>query len=357
MAHQKRSARAKSPQARRKTKRGKKPIRSAVGRLARMTGKLVLLAALVCGIAFALYTWIGSHRKAGTPVREKTHARLQRAGKPKPSPAAIKPDRAIRSKSATPKKAPTFEVFPGAEIPLEQPKPQAETPPRRDLPRVAIIIDDIGYDQSIAEKFMELNIPLTLSILPHSPFGKRISEMARKHGTEIMLHLPMEPNEYPQVDPGKDALLVTMSKEEIADRVSLLLNAFPAARGVNNHMGSRFTTQTAQMGELFEVLRRRGLFFIDSRTTAQTVARQVAQRMGLLFAERDVFLDDEQNSELIRRQLEKLVETAQLKGEAIGVAHPHDETYRVLLHLSQIPRKQIRLVPASQLVHHAAEPG
>jgi len=160
----------------------------------------------------------------------------------------------------------------------------------------------------------------------------------------------MEPNEYPQVNPGAGALLTSMSREELAARINTLLDALPAARGVNNHMGSRLTAQDEPMAQIFEALRQRGLFFIDSRTSAQSAARQVAQRTGIPFAERDVFLDHEQNPEFVRQQVNKLIRTAERHGEAIGIAHPHAVTYRVLHELTPLLQKKIRLVPASQLV-------
>ncbi len=308
---------------------------------------------------------MGSERRAVPPARETGGVRPPKAPKIQeppllklpspPPPPPLKPaardslpTEPAHIQPATPT-PPTFEIYPRAEIPRERLKPQTPAPPREDLPRVAIIIDDIGYDRAMAEKFLELDLPLTLSLFPHSPFGEKILNAARARGTEIMLHLPMEPNEYPQVDPGEGALLATMSSDELTVRINAQLDALPAAKGVNNHMGSRLTANAGQMQQLFEVLRQRGLFFIDSRTTAQSAARQAAQLTGLPFAERDVFLDHEPKPEFIRQQIKKLIQNAERHGEAIGIAHPHEVTYRVLRELLPLLHKQVRLVPASQL--------
>lgn len=228
-----------------------------------------------------------------------------------------------------------------------------ERPPIAKLPRVAIIIDDIGYDRSLAEKFIDLKAALTLSILPHSPHQQAIASSARAQGAEIMLHLPMEPLEYPDANPGPGALLTSMSPDELIAALEENLQAVPHVKGVNNHMGSRLTAQSEQIYQIFSVLKRRGLYFIDSRTTDASVCQPSARMLQVPFGQRDVFLDHFQDATLIRKQLRELVRLAREKGEALGIGHPHPTTYAVLKEMLPELRRQVELVPASRLVRVA----
>ncbi len=143
-------------------------------------------------------------------------------------------------------------------------------PPRPGkLPWIAIIIDDIGYDAQIAEKFIGLNAAITLSILPHSPHQREIVRMAREKGLDLMLHLPMEPLEYPAVNPGPGALMSAMTPDALIRQLNDDLDAVPYIKGVNNHMGSRLTASSDQMNQILSSIKKRDLFFIDSRTTTE----------------------------------------------------------------------------------------
>jgi hypothetical protein len=215
---------------------------------------------------------------------------------------------------------------------------------------VAIIIDDVGYDRPLAEKFMELNGPFTMSILPHSPHRQIIARIAHAQGAEIMLHLPMEPLEYPEVNPGPGALLTSMSPNELIQVLEENLQAVPHVQGVNNHMGSKLTTQSEQIHQVFSVLKRRGLYFVDSRTTEGSVCQPSARLLQIPYSQRDVFLDHVQDPLFIRRQIRELVRLAKHKGEAIGIAHPHPTTYAILKETLPELRQQVELVPASRLV-------
>jgi polysaccharide deacetylase 2 family uncharacterized protein YibQ len=225
-----------------------------------------------------------------------------------------------------------------------------ELPPLKKKPRVAIIIDDVGYDRGLAEKFMSLDAALTLSILPHSPHQQAIARIAHAQGSEIMLHLPMEPLEYPEINPGPGALLSSMSPDELLKALDENLQAVPYVKGVNNHMGSKLTTHSEQIYQVFSVLKRRGLFFVDSRTTEASVCRPSARLLQLPFAQRDVFLDHVQGPAFIRKQLRELVRVARNRGEALGIGHPHSTTYAILKEALPELRQEVELVPASRLV-------
>lgn len=249
------------------------------------------------------------------------------------------------------KKTPTFEIYPKEKTAVYKPvaKPRITLPP--ELPKVAIIIDDIGYDRIMAEKFIDLEAVLTFSLLPYSPFQEKIISKAQAKGFDIMLHLPMEPLEYPEVDPGPGRLLVLMSPDQLIAQLNQNLNAVPYIQGVNNHMGSKMTADSSQMNQIFSVLKKKGLFFIDSRTTDKSLCHQSARLLQVPFAQRDVFLDNIQEPEFIRKQINRLVQIANRDGEAIGIAHPHPATYEVLREALPDLQKKVQLVPASRVVH------
>ncbi|HHC25395.1 MAG TPA: divergent polysaccharide deacetylase family protein [Desulfobacterales bacterium] len=253
---------------------------------------------------------------------------------------------------------PTFEIY-SHETPFFEFWPEEEIPPLRQipkpepvLPKVAIIIDDIGYDSAIAEKFLSLDAAITFSILPHSPFLKKISSRAKTEGIETMLHLPMEPREYPQVNPGPGALLTSMPPEQIISQLRKNLDSLPFIKGVNNHMGSRMTTFSTNMYQILSVLKKRDLFFIDSVTTGDSLCRSSARLLQVPFAQRDVFLDHVQDADFVRRQFRQLIRVANHYGEAVGIGHPHNVTYQIFREALPELRKKVRLVPASEIVHN-----
>jgi polysaccharide deacetylase 2 family uncharacterized protein YibQ len=217
---------------------------------------------------------------------------------------------------------------------------------------VAIVIDDVGYDGKLARKFLEIEGELSFSVLPRSTFSKSISRRIREAGRDLLLHLPMEPKGYPEVNPGVGALLTEMTEAELVQTLRKNLDSLPHAKGVNNHMGSKFCEYEKKLLPVMKELKSRGLFFLDSRTTSGTRAYAVAQELNVPAAERNVFLDNIQNSHAIRGQLNRLVQLARLKGMAIGIAHPHEATLSVFrVEIPDLPGKGVELVPISQLLH------
>ena len=233
----------------------------------------------------------------------------------------------------------------------EKAHPAPHTPnTRASGPRLAIILDDLGSDRADADVIFSLPYPLTVSILPSHAHSAEIAEEAHRRGYQVMLHLPMqalgnETAESLELRPG-------MSASEISQVLVGMLDGVPHAVGVNNHQGSRATSDAALMAELMPLLRARNLFFIDSRTTAATVAFDTAQRDGVRCAFRNVpFLDDVQDVAAIRSQLEHAIHSALEKGQAIAIGHPHPETLRALRDLLPTAESQgVRLVHASDLV-------
>jgi polysaccharide deacetylase 2 family uncharacterized protein YibQ len=245
---------------------------------------------------------------------------------------------------------PAYEVFKKEGPPPKPPAPLKMLPGGRP-PVVAIVIDDMGYDRRIADKFLELDAPLTFSMLPYGTFSKQIMAEARSKGLEIMLHLPMEPNEYPQVDPGPGALLTQMTPDQLIAQLNQNLDQFSGLKGVNNHMGSRMSASAERMRQIFTVLKKRGLYYIDSRTTAETAARMSAEKLQVPFAERDIFIDHFDDPAFMRSQLKELIKRAQKQGYAVGIAHPHANTYKVLSEYLPRLKEKVELVPASMVIH------
>jgi len=248
-------------------------------------------------------------------------------------------------------KIPTFEIYPPKEIPAETKPPITRPTDKTKLPRVAIIIDDLGYDKKIAEKLSRLNDGLTFSILPHSPQQKSIARLAHEHGLGTMLHLPMEPIEYPAVNPGPGTLLTSMTPDQLIRILEKNLAAVPYIDGVNNHMGSKMTAESSQMYQIFSILKKKNLFFIDSRTTSKSLCKPSARLFQIPFAQRDVFLDHFQDPDFIRRQIKELIHIAQRNGQAVGIGHPHSMTYDILREMMPELEKKVKLVPAAEIVH------
>jgi uncharacterized protein len=220
----------------------------------------------------------------------------------------------------------------------------------RENSRLAIIIDDLGYDRSAADALLALGFPLTVSVLPHLPLSSEVAEEAYRRGDEVMLHLPMQ-SESPTAKTEEVELRVGMNIKQVDSALAGMLETVPHAVGVNNHQGSRATADPALMAELMPELRRRGLFFVDSRTLASTVAYDTAERFGVRAASRKVFLDDSAKPEAILRQLELAARDAERDGSAIAIGHPRPETIAVLAQgLPRLESQGLRLVFVSELV-------
>lgn len=219
-------------------------------------------------------------------------------------------------------------------------------------PVVAIIVDDLGADPAIMQNFLDLHLNLTAAVLPNLSHSRVVAELAHANGREVLLHIPMEPKNYPAVDPGEKALLVDLSSTEIDSRLRDYLLTVPWVVGANNHMGSRFTESHEGMREVLKTLKMAGLFFVDSRTTADTVAIAEAKKGGIAYAERDLFLDNDLTEESICRQLRNLIAIAKEQGSAIGICHPHIETLAALrTEATSFAAAGVNLVAVSALLH------
>jgi polysaccharide deacetylase 2 family uncharacterized protein YibQ len=217
--------------------------------------------------------------------------------------------------------------------------------------QLAIILDDLGSDRAAADAIFALPYPLTISVLPNHAHSTEIAKEAHRRGYEVMLHLPMQSvaNETPEAQelhPG-------MPADDIPVLFEQMMQSVPNAAGVNNHQGSQATADAALMEELMPVLQKWNLFYVDSRTTAATVAYDTAQRLGVRSAFRNVpFLDDVAEVSAVRKQLELALRGAKEKGQAIAIGHPHPATLQALSEvLPQAESRGIHLVYVSELVH------
>jgi hypothetical protein len=225
-------------------------------------------------------------------------------------------------------------------------------------PRLAIVIDDLGQNISHLEKLADLGIPLSVAVIPGLPATARTVREAARRNIEILLHQPMEPRDEGGKNPGEGVLLTTMTAEAIRERVRESLASVRGAVGVNNHMGSRFTEDSGGVAALMVELREQKLFWLDSRTTAATVGPAVARSLGVPAIERDIFIDAEVSVDFIRAQLRKLIDTARLRGSAVGIGHPHAETLAVLHEMrGELLGSGVSLVPVSALVRDPSTAG
>ena len=223
-------------------------------------------------------------------------------------------------------------------------------------PMIALVIDDLGLNRPKTWRTIELPAPLTLAFLTYAPGLPEMTSAARLRGHELIVHIPMQPID-PRDNPGRNPLVTEETRERLAQRLIWGLGRFDGYVGINNHMGSRFTAWPEGMAVVMKEMRRRGLLFLDSLTTYDSVGGQVAERYGVPFAERDIFLDNQaEDAGAIRRQLDKLEATALERGYAVGIGHPYPNTLDVLSHwLPRVWARGLRLVPISAVVRHRIE--
>lgn len=218
--------------------------------------------------------------------------------------------------------------------------------------RVAIIIDDAGYDKNNLSEFFQIKAPLTISILPQEKYSKDIALEVMNKGYQVMLHLPMEPNDYPEINPGANALLTDMSEKKIRNLVKVNIESIPGIYGVNNHMGSKFTKDREKMQNVLKVIKEHGLFYIDSKTTPESMGSEIARELGVKTAERQVFIDNKDDLDYIKGQLQELIDIALRDGQAIGIGHVQKEMtpQAIKQMLPEFNKQNVSIVFASELV-------
>ena len=195
---------------------------------------------------------------------------------------------------------------------------------------IVLVIDDFGYrNDSVSDRFLNLPVPLTCAVLPGHSQSASIAKKAIKSGKEVIIHMPME-SSVSMTGEDEFKLKVGMTSEEIEWRLNEALKEIPEAIGINNHQGSKATTNGKVMGVVASVLKNKNKFFLDSRTSSKTVGEKTMRSVGVLTARRHIFLDNDLNIDNISKQLDKLVALSQKKGMAIGIGHVKANTLKVL---------------------------
>ncbi len=291
------------------------------------------------------------------------------------------PEETPAAESQTPTKAPEFEDVRATPAETE-PDPEVETTSEPELetvieavvetgdplwqrhavpppglngePVIALVIDDLGLNRVNSRRAIDLPAPLTLSFLTYAEGLEGMTSNARDAGHELLVHVPMEPRDL-RWDPGPNALLVGLPEEELERRLEWALGRFDGYVGINNHMGSRFTTSLLGMAQVMATLKDRELLFLDSLTAGSSVGITLAERLDVPHVGRDIFIDNTPDDvESIWIQLKKLERVAQRRGEAIGIAHPHSETLAVLAEwIPSVTKRGFALVPLSTVVERA----
>lgn len=203
-------------------------------------------------------------------------------------------------------------------LPIDQ-----STQPDLAHPKISLVFDDFGSDPDIADRFLrELSVPLTLAVIPNQLHSNDIIQKVLRNDQTVLLHMPMEPDSE-EVKPGSYSAYLTtaMTPESIRDVLEQTLLTHPGVQGMNNHMGSKLTSDISRMRAIMTTLKQNDLFFLDSRTTAQTVAEQAAKEVGIRYGARSVFLDQGYKGGDVRANFAKLLDVSREKGEAIGIGH------------------------------------
>lgn len=240
----------------------------------------------------------------------------------------------------TPKWPPLFNkpverVAPRLPIITKRLAPMSDMDARPEPPKVAFIIDDVGYNRRGMEESLALPLPVVLAILPETPYAKKTAKRARLQERTTILHAPMENQRELKLGPG--GLYVRMEEEEFKQTLRSNIDNVPYVKGVNNHMGSLLTTHKQHMQWVMDVMSERSLFFIDSLTNSQSVAYAEATERGIPTVMRDVFLDNVRTPQAIGNQFERLLKHAHQHGSAVAIGHPYPETTAYLQQRLQQP--------------------
>jgi len=229
-------------------------------------------------------------------------------------------------------------------------QPDREVPPGTEN-RIAIVIDDMGYDLLVLDEILQIDAPITISVLPHISYSVLVAERANKAGREVILHLPMEPYDYPKKRPGSGALFLQMDRDEIVDQLEENIMNIPHISGVNNHMGSKFMEDGEKVEIVLEQLKKKELFFLDSLTTNNSKGIQVARKIGLPHVGRDIFLDNNCNFEDALDILNNIAEKQNEWNTIVIIGHPHESTIQAIRKALPIfQNRKIHIVPLSDLI-------
>lgn len=231
-------------------------------------------------------------------------------------------------------------------------KVQEKPESRKYSGKLAVIVDDCGYDMSSVRTILNTGLPLNFAVLPYKPYSSDVLEMIKSGGRVAMLHLPMEPMDRSAMSEGSSTICTDMSKDKILELTRKAINSLPGVSGVNNHQGSKATADSATMTTVLQELRNQDLFFVDSRTSSKSVARDKAVAMGVPTARNDIFLDNSSDVQAIRKQIYKAMDIAEKNGSAIAICHARPNTAKAWsMYAEEIKNTGIELVPITDLLY------
>jgi len=339
-----RTAKKKPAKSRKRAQQARKkkaapPPTGGHARLARVAlGVLLTAAVIVAGLVVFTPKPDAPRSTAATVAVPKPAAPQPQA---QPAPAQMPP--------VSPQTAPAPQV--AAVPPAPKPAWQRNAVPVAvtGQPMIAVVIDDMGLDRKRSQRTVDLPGPLTLAYLAYAGDLATQTGAARAAGHELLVHVPMEPGSA-TTDPGQNALLTALSPEEVARRIAWNLSQFSGFVGINNHMGSKATADREMMGTVMAALKARGMLFLDSRTSGETVAQDVALKSGIPGLRRDVFLDHDPSPIAVRAALLDVEKVAERQGFAIAIGHPKDATINALSEwLPDVQSRGFVLVPVSAI--------
>lgn len=231
-------------------------------------------------------------------------------------------------------------------------KVQEKPESRKYSGKLAVIVDDCGYDMSSVRTLLNTGLPLNFAVLPYKPYSSDVLEMIKSDGRVALLHLPMEPVDRSAMSEGSSTICTDMSKDKILELTRKAINSLPGVSGVNNHQGSKATADSATMTIVLQELRKQDLFFVDSRTSSKSVARDKAVAMGVPTARNDIFLDNSSDVQAIRKQIYKAMDIAEKNGSAIAICHARPNTAKAWsMYAEEIKNTGIELVPITDLLY------
>lgn len=254
-----------------------------------------------------------------------------------------------RKEKPPPKKQPgQVQKKPSPEI---KPKPKVAEVAEEYQGKIAIVLDDWGYSLNNIDTLKDIKEPLTLAILPRCTYSATIAGIAQELKKETILHLPLEPQhekKYRSLEP--DTILITMTRQEVLKILEADIKNLPGIKGVSNHMGSLVTENEPLMKIIFSRLKKKKLYFLDSYT-GKNVCKDLARSTGLAYARRQVFLDNKNEAQYIRGQLELLARIARQSGYAIGIGHDRPKTLEVLSRaMAELKKRGFKFIYVSELV-------
>ncbi len=224
-------------------------------------------------------------------------------------------------------------------------------PISKNNPEIAIVIDDMGLNVRNSLQMAQISAPITLAYMPYAQNLAKQTKTAHDNGHELIVHMPMEPDDIKHNNPGPNALLTTNSAKENLQRLDHNLKSFEGYIGLNNHMGSKMTASESAMRPVMQSVKDRGLWFLDSRTIGNSVAGKIAAELNIPYVTRDIFLDNVDNVQTILAQLRQTEQVARKRGYAVAIGHPYSSTIAALkLWLPEARQKGFKLVPLSAII-------